>query len=260
MNSSHKINREVRGQIRELGSLEGCCLFKWNKQKEMTWIQLAHPETGGREYIKWYKRRLLPGLFHLWLQGRLLPNPRVHLAHAHLSCVVQTSPPSPCLQLLPCQSWLGLLRLSREGGGEPSTPARPRGSVLALCQHIASLSFSKGGPGPPACNHLHPCQGAELQVPSQGSGIWSLGMVSRKRHGNTHMCHASFSADWRVEAHPTHCTTAAKERFSHGWRFQTTFSGWSPAWIHITLKVQNRKSNTTAGRKEDAPAKPPNWS
>lgn len=210
MNSSHKINREARGQIRELGSLEGCCLFKWNKQKEMTWIQLAHPETGGREYIKWYERRPLPGLFHLWLQGRLLPDPRVHLAHAHLSCVVQTSPPTPCPQLLPCQSWPGLLRLSREGGGEPPTPARPRGSGPALCQRGASLALSKGGPGAPACHHLHPCQGAELWVPSWGSRIWSLGLVSRKRHGNTHMCHACISADGWVNAHSTYSTTAAK--------------------------------------------------
>lgn len=81
---------------------------------------------------------------------------------------------TPCPQLLPCQSWPGVAQALTGRRAEPPTPARPRGSGPALCQRERLLTFSKGGPGTPACDHLHPCQGAELWVRpgAPGSDPW----------------------------------------------------------------------------------------
>lgn len=132
---------------------------------------ISSSRNWGQGIYKMIQETFTAGTFPSVAAGKAAPRPTCASCPCTPLLCGPDLPPTPCLQLLPCQSWLGLLRLSREGGGEPSTPARPWGSVLALCQRIASLSFSKGGPGPPACNHLHPCQDAELQVPSQGSGI-----------------------------------------------------------------------------------------
>lgn len=142
MNSSNKINREVRGQIRGSGSPKGCCLFKWNKQKEMTLIQLARPEAWGMEYIKCSQDKFTAQGFSIcgWRGGCCsLPPPRC-VPRLCTSLLCGPEPPAGC---------------SRASGGKGCSGSR---EVRRELSHI--LQATGAGPGPlPVQPFLHFLEG-----------------------------------------------------------------------------------------------------
>lgn len=148
----------------------------------MTLIQLAHPETWGMEYIKWYEGKFTAlGLLHLWLRGGCCsPFPRCILLSLP-SLVWSRSCPAgfSCCQRQRGPPWLAL-------GECPPHPARPRGLGPALFLPNTYFTCLKGGPGPPALDHLA-CL-SEMQISGscpRPTGSGSLGTVARKCRVNT---------------------------------------------------------------------------
>lgn len=160
--------------------------------------------------------------------GRLLPRPRCISPRAHLSCVWSRPPHHPARRAkapMPVMARVAQALTGRRGRAHPHLPdhegpGRPSASVAP------PLTFSKGV----AQEHLHMnysnSQAAvELWVPGPGApGSDPWGWCPGSAMGIHPAVPCVHLSRLMSQHHTLHTAQPPlKERFSHGWRFQTMF-------------------------------------